>query len=372
MSAETDRQPLRLPSQIDGLDGVRGLAGLLILFFHGFYGTMEPFFEAPRIWTGFGHWILLITEPLSGGVDIFFVLSGFLITRTLFASSNGNLTKKDILYFYGRRLARLYPLYLILMLVLLAMGLSFSFVVLATLFLGNVADLFDFPSLWLPIWSIAVEIHFYLIWPLFLKLGGKKSLALISLLLVLISPVLRAWGFEHGGNIYSHTWFRLDGLAAGSFLAYLVFEKRFSLRFFRSLAHLGILLFLLILFFRPALLNRTVAEGQIYACEIWQILGAALICGAISEAKIFSFLKSRALVQLGLWSYGIFLIHPVLFDLWRRGETSFHISQAEMGWVFFRAIAVSALSIGLARESFLRFEKPTYRKIVESLAPKRI
>src|SRR5262245_5427661 len=108
--AQADGPPpeLRLPSHIPALDGIRGLAVLLVLFWHA---TQRPFAaEAANINfdSGIDRVVLSLARVSWTGVDLFFVLSGFLITGILFDAKGKNYFFRN---FYARRTVRIFPLY---------------------------------------------------------------------------------------------------------------------------------------------------------------------------------------------------------------------------------------------------------------------
>ena len=148
----------KAPERIPELDGLRGLAVLMVMAYHAFAYEMVR-----EQWGGLARALVWVTNLGWLGVDLFFVLSGFLITGVLLR------TRQDARYlsnFYWRRALRILPLYFF---VLLVIGLFYAhagqFVLLSALFLVNWASLFGVPLIYGPLWSLAVEEHFYLFWP---------------------------------------------------------------------------------------------------------------------------------------------------------------------------------------------------------------
>src|SRR5580698_308209 len=196
------------------LDVLRGIAVLGVLFFHGFraeYGE-QPFTGASRIF-------LLATQPGVLGVNLFFVLSGFLITGILIDSKN----RSDYYSrFYKRRALRILPAYYLLLILLgLLHQASAAFLGLSFVYLSNVTALFGVSMDYHPLWSLAVEEHYYIAWPSAVRKLTLRSLALFSLALCVFIPAIRAVSFHYGyfqGREW-YTWFTADGLAAGSLLA---------------------------------------------------------------------------------------------------------------------------------------------------------
>ncbi len=182
------------------LDGLRGIAILFVFVFHAF--------NANLLWMG---------------VDIFFVLSGFLITGILLRQKR----KRFLNYlggFYIQRSRRILPAYSVFLAVsVLLFGtgwLSYWY-----LYLGGMNFLIplNLPHLSTqPLWSLAVEEQFYLLWPLAVFFLDKRRLIILAWALLILAPVLR-WVctpyFSSGFATYMLLPFRMDTLAAGALVA---------------------------------------------------------------------------------------------------------------------------------------------------------
>src|SRR4029450_13934129 len=168
------------------------------------------------------------------GVDLFFVLSGFLITGILLDTRG---SERYFTTFYARRILRIFPLYYLV--------LFLAFVVLPKfpalhLEVAGQADLPPQWPYWLYLtnfsiadggwvhgwvdvgWSLAIEEHFYLVWPLVFWLSPPRVVALLGAVIVVAEPLARVFAREtevKALSIYVLTWFRLDGLAIGALLA---------------------------------------------------------------------------------------------------------------------------------------------------------
>lgn len=205
------------PSRIAPLDGLRGLAVLVVILYHA------SVFEPP---SG-GAWAALRAAARFGwaGVDLFFVLSGFLITRILWASRGAENYYR---VFYARRFLRIFPLYYAsLFLLVLAFRVGAGESAWYWLYASNLKVTLDgWPSAPLShFWSLAVEEQYYLVWPFVVSLLSRRALAGLCGGLLFVVPAARVAGFVLGAPdlaLYVLTPFRLDALAAGSLLALVV------------------------------------------------------------------------------------------------------------------------------------------------------
>src|SRR6202045_3638349 len=212
--------------KIPQLDAVRGLAVLLVLLHNtNVYPSLH---------------LHLISDNGWMGVDLFFVLSGLLITGILLDTrqSEGYLRN-----FYARRCLRIWPLYYSVLL--------FMFVIVPilrpseahTVFEARSSPWWAYPvflqNFLIPIptmatgalgvtWSLAVEEQFYLVWPLVVRFCSEGQLRKIAIAVICISPALRFYLSQHQVIIYSNTFCRLDGLMAGALLALVIRSVSFS------------------------------------------------------------------------------------------------------------------------------------------------
>jgi peptidoglycan/LPS O-acetylase OafA/YrhL len=210
------------PSQIvrpkmPELDSLRGIAILSVFIYHALYLSYGNYhFERPAE--------LLIQATRFGwlGVNLFFVLSGFLITGILLDSkSNRHYFKR----FYVRRALRILPIfYLILFLLAWMPSQSRAFLWMSFFYLSNIAPLFGIPMAYPILWSLSVGEHFYFFWPLFVRRISSQGVFWVATAISVIVPILRAFHFTpvsfEGLNYL--TWLVADGLAMGAILAVYV------------------------------------------------------------------------------------------------------------------------------------------------------
>lgn len=370
---ETGGLLLRPPQgelRIAPLDGMRGIAVLMVMYFHLLPDAAWPaqLWIKKAVQTGFG-----------SGVDLFFVLSGFLITGILL---DGQGSPHYFRNFYMRRMLRIFPLYYgVLALVfgiLPGLGLvgGASFDAVRSLspwhwaYLSNVVWFLhpfalDSPQIDLRhFWSLAIEEHFYLFWPWIVGFSSPRSLRRICLAVFGASLACRlGWALE-SSNAFSLFVFltpcRLDALAAGGFLAALTHEKDW-----RKYLPAAKAVFFLSALLLVALVLRMRGHGEIRSLSI-ALVAVMLASGILvalhwpSNAWGARVLGSRFLVFFGKYSYGLYVIHGLLVPFLQR-----HLPEgawiAAMGSNLGGGLAVAtakiAVTVPLAMLSWHLYEK---------------
>jgi peptidoglycan/LPS O-acetylase OafA/YrhL len=332
------------------LDLLRGVAVLGVLFFHGFraqYGELH--------FTGARRMLILATEPGALGVNLFFVLSGFLITGILFDSRD----RPDYYRrFYTRRALRILPAYYSLLILLAILHqASAGFLGLSFVYLSNVTDLFGVTMDYHPLWSLAVEEHYYIVWPSVVKKLRARSLALVSLSICILIPIARAFAYHYGYMLGGewYTWFAADGLAAGSVLAIVLRSSPSRKQCTVAATLLLIVAPILLLAGAPfGMLSRQTMVGASLQITLVNAFFAGLlllflILGSGSRKWL---IRSSILGFFGYISYGLYLVHPMLFRGYDRLTQMFwpglQPSVGHFGLIVFRYVIVSAASIGLS------------------------
>lgn len=288
-----------------GLDGLRGVAVLAVMLYH---------FDATHRWLPGG----------SLGVDIFFVLSGFLIT-TLLLEERGQSGGVSLLRFYQRRARRLLP-------ALFFFLAAFTLITLATnqpgkehlpvtlgagmFYVFNWVD--DFGGAVAPgaghLWSLSVEEQFYLVWPVVFILAlraGPRALLAVSVIVFAVAASLPAWFGRGYGEMYSGTDFRSQQLMAGAILAQLVFfgavsPSIVSRNLFRALFSLAVA------FFCIAALYMSDRSQFLYAgmYTVAAVAGSIVVCASVySPSRV---LTNAVMRYIGARSYALYLWHHAI------------------------------------------------------------
>lgn len=194
------------------MDGLRGIAALAVFFHHAFFTSIDPL-----VWPAAYRPIIALSHFGQYGLDLFFVLSGYLITSILIASrARADYFRR----FYVNRFTRILPIYLIVLLGVLAfVPGSAAYVALSALFIANFAQLFHVASAIGPFWTLAIEEQFYLGWPFLVRACPTGRLRRIAVGILIAEPLLRLADIAIGHHNFHFTFFHLDGLALGALLA---------------------------------------------------------------------------------------------------------------------------------------------------------
>jgi peptidoglycan/LPS O-acetylase OafA/YrhL len=319
------------------LDSVRGIAILLVVFFHGFR-------VGPAGLSGLSRLFVIATAPGWMGVNLFFVLSGFLITGILLDSKVKPHYYRN---FYIRRALRILPAYYLLLVVLWVVPriglvdhrrISFGFIALSFIYLSNVTNFFGVVMQYGTLWSLAVEEHFYLLWPTAVRYCSRKRLAYLAAAVFLGCPLLRALAYElkleYGSG---YTWLVADGLAAGALLALFCRQPGIGRRRVLRLALLcmgsAFLLFATGLHF-GILLSGTLLGGSLRVTMLNLFFSGALAATLLIGTSRWRWLVQWPALQFfGEISYGLYLIHMLVFDVFDHFASRYFPSLADVAVV---------------------------------------
>jgi peptidoglycan/LPS O-acetylase OafA/YrhL len=381
------------PTRIAALDGVRGVAILLVLFFHftSFMGHS----------TLVGRGILNALRAGWAGVELFFALSGFLITGILW-DARGVGTGNYFKAFYARRFLRIFPLYYGAIAFILLLGL-----LVPALHTAGFQNLWNRQAwLWLygvnvghekigfgafeydwceftHFWTLAVEEHFYLLWPLVICFLNRRIAMAVSALLIGISFALRGnWIAVHDGWLHALTATprAAASLAMGAWLA-LALRGPTSAAMIRRVASAVAIcsaLALVMIAARSGGLIREKYDVAMYGVPCLGFFFTAMIALIVTgpQSLLHRSLENRLLVFFGKYSYGLYVFHYLFAPKLRAIRLS-HLGFGSytLGALIFLvlaftgSIAISLISWNLFEKQILKFKSrfPYVRKPVFGL-----
>jgi peptidoglycan/LPS O-acetylase OafA/YrhL len=322
--------PWPLAGLIPALDGLRGIAIILVMLHH---------FTVYWPTSGIGAPIGSVLAFFWVGVDLFFVLSGFLITGILLDTRG---SPRYFTNFYARRTLRIFPLYYLALFVAFVVLPAFPAVEAVVAgpdyMLAEPADVppewrywtyltnvsvaaYGWVHGWVDVsWSLAIEEQFYLVWPLVIWLCPPRLAALLCAVILVAEPAARIYAraIDYPSLwLYVLTWYRLDGLAVGALLAFAVRRGLFP--------SLDRWVPLVIVAGVAGLVACTILGGhtwwwnrrmQQYGYSLIAMIGGAMLVSAVNRpaGSLWPRMLSAGWLRaFGKYSYALYLIHlPVM------------------------------------------------------------
>ena len=309
------RSPL-LKREMPGLDALRGVAVLSVVAYHGLHWWLVPAVAISPA----AQWLSAIAAPGWLGVNLFFILSGFLITGILLDTRTRPNYWKN---FYVRRALRILPLYVVTLLILRftpTLGISWTYVLVCLLYLANFAPAMHLES-YGPLWSLAVEEQFYLVWPFLVRRLRPRTLAIICLASIFVSPILRylsVSGILPLGDIAAATWLLTDNIAFGALFAILLRSRAATIARIRTATLVCALLGGAFLFagLDRHLLSRSAPFAAAFQPEPFLLLFSALLLLSLYFGDHpLVFRLTSPLRFFGYISYGLYLLHSFGFQV---------------------------------------------------------
>ncbi len=294
------------PAYFQGFNGLRFYAALSVLIYHVSY--------SPNDWYGFPTLPPYLEYFFLTGVDavrLFFILSGFLII-TLMLRENTRQGYVNMRKFYMRRALRIYPVYFILLIVVVALFGAFYkplLLFMLTFFLGNVAYVLFYPFPPLEhLWSIAVEEQFYLVAPLL-----SRRLRILPQLL--IGFMAMYWGLLIlSEQLPPNLWTaliqitRYDLIAMGALLGYAHYHHWSVLRYLRS----RLARFVAVMLVLYAVIFAEYSTAFVYTTIMALAFSVIIYWVAVEPPRL---LRSGLLEWLGNYSYSMYVYHPLVIFL---------------------------------------------------------
>jgi peptidoglycan/LPS O-acetylase OafA/YrhL len=306
-------------------------------------------------------------------VDLFFILSGFILAHVYINYFQKNVTSKAYESFVISRFARIYPLHIVTLLIFvgleciklaryhwlsinnpnLLIGIDPPFTgaydppsILSSILLLQAIDyktppLFDIVTYWnQPSWSISAEFLIYLLFPflcLFIMKKRNLGTGIISVLAFLaVCWVLKSGTLNHSGI---PSLIRCLSECVLGIIAYKIYKKGYFQKWFEQdwLANIVLISILITMHF-----------GNILLPFIFPLFCLLILCWGLNQGSVGKFLSSKPIVFLGTISYSLYLVHWFIQELvkfiW---QAKFH-RVFDTGWNFYQSSAIVALGLGIS------------------------
>jgi peptidoglycan/LPS O-acetylase OafA/YrhL len=357
-----------------GIDGLRGVACLMVLWFHVWYCL-----KSESVWQSvtIGSHHLSLWRPLTlgyGGVDIFFVLSGFCLSFPVFSRTDRPVRWDK---YFVSRVRRIVPPYWAALLLFASMSLlarhyrvdayfgdelewpGKTGIVLGAVFWKRVLS-------W-PFWTLVVEWRWYFVFPLCIWLcrkAGGLTLVLVSILLSAVSMWLKfgaglGWTIDWTQGVFRY----LPLFAFGMYAAELALSggRTTAERFIVDNARWGLLLCLAALLLLPPDSEQMwIWQGTIRRISTFGILAFFATVTAVRDVTIARILGCKPLVWIGSFSYSLYLVHLPFVQLAAHISRRYARSGSEL-LVMYAVVAPVVIILG-AYLFFLLFERPFLRR----------
>ena len=352
-----------MKNYLPALDGLRGGAALLVMWFHFFLiKNNQP--------DGLVGQVIDNTKMLGQtGVDLFFILSGFLITRILLVDKEAPHFFRN---FYWKRSLRILPLYYFF--------LAIYWVVLP---LVKGADLPRWSDCWwslffcqnIPMtfgwdnsgpghyWTLAIEEHFYIMWPFLVFFLSRKWLFIASLIIVAGAMLIRIFMGLKGYEVYYFTFARMDSLAIGAILAMhepLMMKKAKSLATLLMTTAAISLISVGLIYGLPSLSDSLLVDIIKYpliAVFFAAVIGYLLVTN--QNNIVHKLLSCRCSRYFGKISYSLYVFHILCFELLQPYIQEWPVL-IKFTVSFITAILVAHVSYTYLESYFLKYKKRLY------------
>ena len=310
--------------RIKGLDGLRGIAILLVLIFHFVSSSLSPEFGNKGASNFIATSLIKLTSSFWCGVDLFFVLSGFLI-GSIILKNIGQINFFST--FYLKRFYRIIPAYFALILIFIIAKFFFHkydnkwlfendipayyYLTFTQNFIMGIRNNFG-PSGLNPTWSLAVEEQFYIIFPLVALFFRKRYLLYVVFMLIVLAPIFR----ESMSNFYQKYTLiicRMDSLLLGVLVAYFWNKQTFKSKIINNKK-------IIWLFFLASLIATFL--GALFDIGYWGFTISAitfsfliLLCLVDPNNIFIKLIANKIFVFFGSISYSLYLIHHLILGL---------------------------------------------------------
>jgi peptidoglycan/LPS O-acetylase OafA/YrhL len=311
----------------------------------------------------------------NAGVNLFFVISGFLISKNLIQLKESNETLgKKLKLFYFRRSLRIFPIYYLYLVILFFFFYHSTSGQLswASLYVFNFFELkYEASKLLIHVWSLSLEEQFYLIWPLLILLIPNPRRITIVYSIIFISIMFKLIFPEINHKLFTFSSF--DSFAIGSLFAHLLLKDRLLL-----IKYLGnkILLYIALIIY-AAVIYLSFYEPNLYIENLFRtstsiisfyLIGLAVFPEKHQKGMFVKILDNKTLIFFGKISYGIYMYHmivSVILDPYINEVFESLISNQNnwIKYIYFNSYVIkfplyTSISIFIAYVSFEFIEKP--------------
>ncbi len=361
---------------IPALDGLRGVAALIVMLYHFFTNRV------PWGWMG---------------VDLFFVLSGFLITGILLRTKDSPGYYRN---YFARRSLRIFPLYFLFLVIFFLIfpligvsdgigdypyleGIQSWYWLYAQNWLVFFDPVYPGHEMITHFWSLAIEEQFYVFWPLAIYLLPNRRILSFCIGLIALSISVRLimfYGFDMSYlKVYVFTFSRLDALAVGSALAVMVRNSDHKEWLNRRTPSILIASTIGILVTFVLFKSMDFEAFTTYGYTVLAIFFGSLLVMALSSdprSLVRRILETKPLTMFGKYSYGIYVYHIPVLRLGSRALSPYIESRAVTLIIcFIMSLVVAYASYHLIEKRFLNLKKyfetkrvPTVKEKVEETA----
>ena len=309
------------------------------------------------------------------GVNIFFVLSGFLITFLLIKEKE-LLNKINLKNFYVRRVLRIWPLFYLCVFLGFIIFPIVKYKVLPSPFeLSNFwsyiffAGNFNFIKIWpkppdalnlLVLWSVAVEEQFYLTWPVILKFFSKRAYPYVFIVIILITLIFRSFYTANYPVLHFHTLSVIGDMALGGVAAYACSSSSLFFNFIVNMKRnfiIAVYCFtILIILFKDYIFIYSLPV--IFERVILSFLFAFIIAEQnFAKRSFFKFSRFKIISRLGIYTYGLYCLHFFGILIVEKIVEKFQIPVATLFASIISALTALLITIVLSYFSYHLYEK---------------
>ena len=315
-------KPERGVGYLPTLDGWRAFAIVAVMVYHGTTSLFYPFGPYPS------YEALRVVQIGARGVDVFFAISGFLICSRLLAEQEKN-GRISLLSFYIRRSFRILPPYFVYLGILAVLAMLGILAVERREFVGSALFIRNYygPTVehgWYTghFWSLAVEEHFYLIWPILLVLCGSRRARPVAAVLAFLVPVWQIvnqeWNLLEAGHPSQRTDTRIDALLWGCWVALVInipLYRAWITRWLTTWSWAAIVCAVMLLIrFGPFSEEQTVTRHVEAFLMPWLLVGTVLH----PHWRVSRFLEIGVLCWIGRLSYSLYIWQQIwLLGSWK-------------------------------------------------------